>query len=121
MTERNGSRSSNSNTTDENFGIGASKLALEEAVKLGIPWRSLAVRYALRCWCVPRLLDKDLRELDNVGVVSESLGQIDHVVCLVLLIAWTSSSKKSAERSNGLRITLLTTTGSKTSCLPLGG
>jgi len=106
MTQRNCSRSSNSSTTDENLGISASELTLKEAVKFGIPWRILAVRHALRRWCVPRLLGKDLRQLDNVGVVTESLVQIDHVVCLVLLIAWTSCSKKSAERSNGLRITL---------------
>ena len=38
-------------------------------------------------YSVPRLLNENLREFDHLGVIVELLGQIDHLVCRVLLIA----------------------------------
>ena len=40
-------------------------------------------------YCIARLLSEELREPDHLGVIVELVGQIDHVVCLVLLFTGT--------------------------------
>jgi hypothetical protein len=46
---------------------------------------------------VSGLLGEDLSKCDHVCVVTESLCEVNHVVSGILLLAWTGSSKKSAE------------------------
>ena len=53
---------------------------------------------------IARLLDEDLGEPDHLSVVSELLGQVDHGIARVLLLAGTCTGQKSAERSDRYRI-----------------
>ena len=70
---------------------------MEEAVELGIPWGLLAVGNLEAVRRVARLLGEYLRKLDHVWIVLEFLGEIDHVVSLVLLVAVLAGSKKRSE------------------------
>ena len=58
------------------------------------------------------LLSKNLGKLDHVCVVIQCLGEVNHGISSVLLIAWPRSSKKRSKCSNGCRIALRATTSS---------
>jgi hypothetical protein len=81
------------------------ELALEKARKKRGCGSCLAVWDADRVWlafwsqngirkkitiiyCVPWLLDEDLREFYHFWVIIERLGQLNHAVGSVLLLAW---------------------------------
>ena len=88
----------------------ALELTLEQPVQLGVLWRLLAVRNGKRVGGVARLLDKDLRKLDHVGVVVELLCEIDHLVGCVLLVAGTCRREQSHEGSLGDWLALISST-----------
>jgi hypothetical protein len=54
------------------------------------------------------LLDKDLGELDHGWIAVERMGEIDHVVGGILLIARPRGSKKGAKRSDCNWVALFT-------------
>jgi hypothetical protein len=118
MTERNGTRLSDGEITDKDFGVVTCELALEKTVQFGIPRRLLAVGNAHRVRRVTGLLSKDLGKCDQLGVVFEGLCEVDHAVCCILLIAGTSSGKESLERVDRQRVALFTAPGGNTSLLP---
>lgn len=76
------------------------ELALEEPVQLLVLRCLLAIRDGERVGGVAWLLDEDLRELDHVGVVVECLGEVDHLITRVLLIAGTSRCEEGCERGD---------------------
>ena len=73
-------------------------------------WGGDARREAYR---VARLLREDLRELDHVRVVVERLGEVDHRVRRVLLLAGTRGGEERRERGHGDRVALFGTTCSE--------
>jgi len=91
---------------------------LEQAVKLSILWGLLAVRYALGCGAVARLLCKDLCELDHVRIVVELLGKIDHLISAVLLVTRARSSEEGPSPGDSDGIALFASASSITSIFP---
>lgn len=67
---------------------------------------------------VPRLLSKDLCELDHVGIVLESLREVDHAISGVLLVARTRSGQEGAERVHDDGVALLPTASGITCSFP---
>ena len=55
---------------------------------------------------VPGLLSEDLGELDHVGIVVELFGKVDHLICAVLLSTWISCCQKCPDRvySDGIAL-----------------
>lgn len=86
-------------------------LALEQSVELGVFGSLLAVEDGEGVGGVTRLLRKDLRERNKLGVVFERLGKIDHVVGGVLVVARITSSEEGCEGCDGNLVALRTTTG----------
>ena len=73
------------------------ELALEETIELAVSRSLLAVGNLGRVRGVAGLLSEDLGELDHVGVVVELLRQVDHLISSILLIARSSGSEKGHE------------------------
>jgi hypothetical protein len=65
-------------------------------------------------------LHEYLSQLDHLGIAFQLVGQIDHLVGLILLVAWSSGSKESIEAGNLKGIALLSSSSSVTGLLPEG-
>jgi hypothetical protein len=106
---------------DKGRGVGSFVLALEKAGELGVVGGLLAVRDTQRRGCVAGLLDKDLGELDHGWITVERMGEIDHVVGGILLIARSRGSKKGAKRSDCNWVALFTAPSSIACSFPFRG
>lgn len=101
MAKGNGSGLTDGDTANEDGGVVTFELALEQTVEFGILGGLLAVLHALRGGRVAGLLSENLGKFDDIGIVLEGLGEVDHIVGSVLLIASLCSGKEGCEGVDG--------------------
>lgn len=131
--ERDRARLPDGDVADELRWVRALELALEEPVELRVLRRRLAVRHGQRrglhaganrisirmdmnvvgegAYGVARLLREELRELDHVRVALERLGEVDHRVGGVLLVARARGGEEGPECGHGRGVALFATAG----------
>lgn len=93
--------------------LGAVKLALEQTRELAVLWSLLAIWDLERVGRVAGLLNEYLGELDHVCIVVQRVGEVNHLVPSVLLVARTGRGQEGRKGGLGERVALLTTSGGK--------
>ena len=84
-----------------------------------LPDLFLAVAHTELVQRVARVLSKDLRQRDHLGIILECLGKIDHGIRRVLLVAVASPCQKSHESGLRRHPALVGSSGSGTGLNPL--